>query len=164
MKQTHELPTAFAVNLPLLGSEASGLTFETHAVYVVYTTPEETMATVRVAAAFAAGVGVPVSVIHFREVPYAQPVDAPAGISPIETAEFTECLRTAAVDVTDRVFLCRDARQAVGRALTRRTLVFLGQRRRWRREPSRRLRRALERAGHLVVAVDPSVIKEPVHA
>jgi hypothetical protein len=164
MKQIEERPSSIAALPSLLDGQPNALAFDTRVIYVVYTTPEETTAVLCAAAPFAAGLGVPVTVLHFREVPYAEPLDAPAGISPLETDRFADAAAHADVDVALQVYLCRAAEQAIGRALTRCSLVFLGQRQTWRRRSSIRLRRSLERAGHFVVAVDPSAVKEPVHA
>jgi hypothetical protein len=130
---------------------AAGL--QTSSVYVLFTTFEETLGAVRVASDFAKTLEVPLTVLHFRAVSYPLDVDAPAGISPAETVEFTDRLRQQGLDVRVQVYLCRDALTAVPLALGQPSLVVIGQRRRWWewRSLSERWRRALEARGHLVV-------------
>ncbi len=136
----------------------------TDAVYVLFTSIDETRAALKVAAGFAAPLGVPVTLVHLRTVPYALPVDEPNGLSPVETSEFIEALRAEGADVRARIYLCRDERRALPSVLKRRSLVVLGGRRSWWPTPTERWRRMLEAAGHLVVFVDTARLKEPSHA
>jgi len=126
----------------------------TDAVYVVYTTLKETLAAVRVAHEFADAVGVPVTVVHFRTVPYAVPVETPGGISPIETDGFIARLRAEGLDVRLRVYLCRDERRALPFVFTSHSLIVVAGPRRWWPTPAQRMRRLLEAAGHFVVFVN----------
>src|SRR5262245_26673521 len=79
---------------------------QTNAVYVVYTSIDETFAALRIAAGFATALNVPLILIHYRTVPYPLPVDGPTGISPIQSEEFLERLGTERLDVQSRVHLC----------------------------------------------------------
>jgi hypothetical protein len=124
---------------------------------VLFTTIEDTLAAVRVASGFANALEVPVTILHFRTVSYALPVDGPAGISPVETAEFAQSLERESLNVRVQVYLCREALAAVPLALTSPSLVVIGgQRSRgawwccWASQ-SARWRRALEARGHLVI-------------
>ena len=137
-------------------------TIRTDAIYVVYTSIDGTLAAARVAGNFAKAVGVPVTVIHFRTVPYALPVDAPCGISPVETDAFLERLRAEGLDIRVNVYLCRDEHDAIPLALRPHSLIVAAGRRGWWRTESARWRRMLEAAGHLVMFVDTS--KERSHA
>jgi hypothetical protein len=164
MKPPLDLPTFKAANGSPPGDELHGPAFQTNAVYVIFTGADDTIAALDAATAFAAPVGAAVTLLHFREVPYPQPLDAPAGISPVETETFVARVRAERLNVTTRVYLCRDARSAIAGVLNRPSLVFVGQHRSWRRYPLHRLRAALQRVGHSVVVVNASAIKEPVHA
>jgi hypothetical protein len=124
---------------------------QTSSVYVLFTTIEETLAAVRVASVFAKTLEVPLTVLHFRTVSYALAVDTPAGISPVETVEFTDRLRQEDLDARVHVYLCRDALAAVPFALSSPSLVVIGGRHRWWGSRSDRWRLALEARGHLVV-------------
>jgi len=127
---------------------------QTNAVYVVYTSTDETFAALRIADGFATALSVPLILIHYRTVPYPLAVDGPTGISPIQSEEFLERLGAECLDVQSRVHLCRDDRQAIARGLTSPSLVIVGGRRRWWPTRAESSRRALEAAGHYVVFVE----------
>ena len=126
----------------------------TNAVYVVYTSTEETFAALRIAGGFANALNVPLILVHCRTVPYPLAVDSPTGVSPIQADEFLERLRVERIDVLSRVYLCRDDRRAIGTALNLPSLVVVGGRRRLWRTKAESWRRALEAAGHYVVFVE----------
>jgi hypothetical protein len=126
----------------------------TDAVYVVFTTVPGTLAAVRVAGVVSGAMGVPLRLIHFRTVPSPLPVDAPTGLSPIETAEFAAQLRSQGYDVSLHVYLCRDAREAITTSLRRGSLVAIGGSRSWWPTEGGRWKRWLEAAGHFVLYVD----------
>jgi hypothetical protein len=140
------------------GVEQDAPLVRTDRVYVVYTSAEETLAAVHVAAGIAKSLGVPVSLIHFRTVPYALPLEEPNGVDPVERDAFTDRLREAGVDVRIRVYLCSSERQSLPLALKPHSLIVLaGRRRWWLGRPERRLRRMLEAAGYFVLFVDTSL-------
>jgi hypothetical protein len=144
--------------------EQSGQGIRTDVVYVVHTSIEETLAAVRVAAAFAKPLGVPVTLVHVRTVPYPLAVDEPPGVSPITTAAFLTRLQADGLDVRVRVCLCRDARRAIPSTFRSHSLIVVAGRRRWWPTESERWRRMLEADGHFVVFVDKSEHKERSHA
>ena len=114
----------------------------------------------RVAADFARALGVSVTLVHFRTVPYAVPVDAPGNGSPIVTNPLIERLKAQGVDVRVRVFLCRDERGAIRQAFRPHSLVVVAGRHRLWPTAAARWRRMLEAAGHYVVFVDASDLEE----
>jgi hypothetical protein len=127
----------------------------TSAVYVVYTSTDDTLAALRIAGGFAKALNVPLILIHYRAVPYPLAVDHPTGVSPIHSAHFLERLHIEEIDVVSRVYLCRDDRRAIGTALNTPSLVVVGGgRRRWWPTKAERWRRALETAGHYVIFVE----------
>lgn len=136
----------------------------TDAVYVVYTTIDDTLAAARVAGAFASALEVPITIIHFRTVPYPLPMDEPTGMSPVETEEFLARLQAEGLDTRVRVCLCRDGRRAIPSEFQRHSLIVVAGRRSWWPTESERWRRTLEAAGHFVVFVDKSEHKERSHA
>jgi hypothetical protein len=158
MRAVHTSPTALGMpGGPLLdGSDCSDATIRTDAVYVVYTSADETIAAVRVAGGFAKELSVPVTLLHFRTVPYPLPADAPCGVSPAETEAFLARLRAEDFDIRVRACLCRGERQAISSALPRHSLVVVGGRRGWWPTEPARWRRRLTAAGHFVVFVDSS--------
>ena len=137
----------------------------TDVVYVVHTSIDETLRALPVAGNFANTLGVPVTLVHVRSIPYALPVDEPCGISPVETEAFADRLRAEGANVRVRTYLCRDRRSAIPAAFKPHSLIVVGglQRRWWRTEADF-WRRALEAAGHFVVFVDQAEHKEHSHA
>ncbi len=128
----------------------------TDAVYIVFTTIDETLAAVRIADALGIAMGVPLTLIHFRVVPYPLSVDAPAGVSPVETHAFAQRIREEGIDLRVRVYLCRNEARAMPMAFRGHAFIVIGGRRSWWRTPAERWRRRLEAAGHFVVFVDMS--------
>jgi len=136
----------------------------TDAVYALYTSPEETLSALRVANRFAGAMGVPLTVLHLRSVPYNWPLDAPSGISPIQTASFENRLREANLAPSIAVHLCRDERDAIAAALKPHSLVVVGSNRHWWQRGTERLRYLLEAAGHFVVIAATESFEETSHA
>jgi hypothetical protein len=126
----------------------------TDGVYVVFTTVEETLGAVRVAARLAQAMAAPLTVIHFRAVPYPLSIGAPAGVSPVETERFVGRLRAEGFDARVRVYLCRSERDAAAGAFKPHSLIVVAGRRSWWPTPAERWRRRLEAAGHFVVFVE----------
>ena len=155
---------ASAAEQPLGGLEASNPAIRTDGVFVIYSTIDDTLAAVRVAGNFAKALSVPVTLIHFRSVPYALSVDEPNGMSPVETDAFVTRLRAERLDTRVRVYLCRDRRRAIPLAFRPHSLIVVAGQRSWWPTESERWRRTLEAAGHFVVFVDPSEHKERSHA
>jgi hypothetical protein len=140
------------------------MNFRTDAVSVVYTTVDDTLEAARVGADLAKAMGVPLRLVHFRTVPPQVPVDALAGVSPLETQDFIGRLRTLGIDARVRVYLCRDQTSTIGFAFREHSMIVVGGRRSWLPTRAERWRHALEGAGHFVVLVDPSEHKEQSHA
>jgi hypothetical protein len=136
----------------------------TDAVYVVHTSIDDTLAAVRVAGHFAKALGVPVTLIHFQTVPYAWPVDALCGISPVETDGFLERIRAEDLNMRVNVYLCRDEHRAMLSAIRPHSLIVVAGRRSWWPTRSERWRRMLEAAEQFVVFVDTSEHTERSHA
>ena len=164
MSQIIQLASAAAADRGIPVAEPRNPAIHTDTVYVVFTSTDDTIAAVRVAADFAKSLGVPVTLIHVRTVRYVLPVDEPVGVSPVETDAFIEHLRTEDVDIRVRVYLCRDRRPAIPLAFKPHSLIVVAGRRGWWPTESERWRRMLEAAGHFVVFVDASEHKETTHA
>jgi hypothetical protein len=139
MGQVIQLASAAVAHRSIPIREQHNPAIRTDAVYVVFTSIEEALTALRVAGDFAKALAAPVTLIHFRTVPYALPVNEPSGMSPVETDAFISRLRAEGVD------------------------VVAGQRS-WWPTGSERWRRMLEAAGHFVVFVDTSGDKERSHA
>jgi hypothetical protein len=78
------------------------------AVHVLFTSVDETLAAVRIASDLAEALTVSLTLIHLRVVPFALPIDAPVGDSPVETDAFLDRLDSEGLNVSVRVCLCRD--------------------------------------------------------
>ena len=128
----------------------------TDTVSVLYTTEEETLAAAHVAALLAEAMGVALTVIDVRTVPYPLSVDAPAGVSPAEGDAFKQRLEAEGIDARVRVFLCRNRKNVVPKAFRGHSLIVIGGKRRWWPTTTDRWRRRLESAGHFVLTVDVS--------
>lgn len=131
----------------------------TDGVSVLFTTEHDTVAAARVGAAIAGAMAVPLTVTHFRTVPYPLSVSAPDGISPVERDVFKQRLLVEGIDARVRVFLCRNKERVMPMAFRGHSLIVIGGRRRWWPTTAERLRRRLEAAGHFVLFVD---VREPV--
>jgi len=129
------------------------------AVYVLFTSIESTLEAARIGHDFATAMSVPLTLVHVRPVPYPLAVDAPTGVSPLETQTFRDRLEAAGVKARIRIVLCRDERRALATAVPAHSLVVLGGRKRLWPTRTERFRRVLDAAGHYVVFV-----QEPSHA
>ena len=132
------------------------LPVRTDAVYVVFTSIDDTLAAVKVAHSLATTMGASLTIVHFWMVPPQLPVDAPTGISPAESEAFLARLRAEGVDAEVRICLCRSDQRAIAQAFKPRSLVVLAGRRHWWPTPLERRLRALEAARHHVLCVSTS--------
>ena len=168
MGQIIQLESVVAERPQAVTLEDSGAAIRTDAVYVVYTSINETLAAVRIASELAKALSVPLTLVHTRTVPYVLPVDAPNGLSPVETDAFVHRIRDAGleagVDVRVRVYLCRDVQQVAPQAFKPHSLLVIAGQRSWWPTRTERFCRALEAAGHFVVFVDHAEHRERANA
>jgi hypothetical protein len=143
------------------GRPVDGPLIRTDSIYIVFTTIEETFAAVRVAAELGKAMAVPLTLIHFRTVPYPLSVEAPAGLSPVETDAFVQQLRAEGIEVRVRVYLCRNERRVIPFAFKHHCLIVIGGHHAWWRTASERWRQRLEAAGHFVLFVNASAVSTP---
>jgi len=137
-------------------SDRSAPIVRTDGVYVVFTMIDETLAALRVAGPLAKALGVSLSLIHFRTVAYPLSPEDPLGRSPAEMDGFVQRLREEGVDVSVRVYVCRNERQAIPLGFKRHSLIVIAGRRSWWPTRAEQWRRRLEAAGHFVLFVDTS--------
>jgi hypothetical protein len=156
MSQVIQIPSAVVRKPETESADRTSPAIRTETVYVVFTSIDETLAAARVAHRLAGAMGVPLTIIHFRAVPYALPVDEPTGVSPVETEAFVARLRAEGVNARVRVYLCRDKRQTIAYAFKPHSLIVMAGQHRWWPTLSERWCRTLEAAGHFVVFVDTS--------
>ena len=144
--------------------DADAPAIRTDAVHVVFTSVDDTLVALRVAAGLARTMTAPLKLIHFRAVPYVLSVDGPNGQSPVETDDFMERVRAEGLDIRVRVYLCRNERRAIPMAFKRHSMIVVAGRHRPWATGAERLRRPLEAAGHYVVFVDTDEHQETSRA
>jgi hypothetical protein len=168
MSQIIQLESARAEQPLAVTREHRHVAVGTNALYVVFTSIDETLAAMRIASELAMALSVPLTLVHTRTVPYVLPVDAPNGLSPVETDAFVHRIRDvgrdAGVDVRVCVYLCRTVRRVVPLAFKPHSLIVMAGQRSWWPTRTERWRRALEAAGHFVVFVDHAEQEERSHA
>jgi hypothetical protein len=147
---------AAAINTIQVDLRNQSPALRTEAVYVIFTTVEETLAAARVARDLAAAMGVPLVLLHLRTGRFTPPADSSLGVSPVETEGLVTRLRSEGIDTRVRVYCCRNERQAIPYTFKPHSLIVVAGERSWWPTPSLRWRRALEAAGHFVVFVDLS--------
>ena len=121
MNHIIQLPAAAPQKPSTPNLDPSDPSIRTDAVYVVFTSIDETLAAVRVAHDFASAMDVPLTLIHFRTVPYPLAVDAPSGVSPVETDAFAERLRAEGIDIRVHVYAVPQRARGRRRSRSRRT-------------------------------------------
>ncbi|HEY3381701.1 MAG TPA: hypothetical protein VGK32_08030 [Vicinamibacterales bacterium] len=84
-------------------------------VYVVFTSVAETLRAVEAASRLARAIALSLTLLHFRSVGFAAPLDHSGGVSPVETDAFKARLEAMDCDVAVRVCLCRNAFRVSGR-------------------------------------------------
>ena len=137
---------------------------QTDGVSVVYTTFEETLRAARIGATLAARMNVPLRVVHFRTVPRQIEVDAPNGLSPVETEAFAARLLEEGIQAGVRVYLCRDEIRTIPYAFKPHSIVVMGGHHSFWPTRIERWRHALEAAGHFVMLVGDAKKKETSRA
>lgn len=147
------------IKLPKAHSKDAALTVNpdvrTTAVYVLFTSLAATLAATRAARELAAAMGVPLTVVQFRPMPYALPLTDRTRIPNVEADSLARRLKKEEIDAQVRVYLCRSERDAMSMTFGAHSLIVVGDALPWwpfTRAAS--LRRTLEAAGHAVVSVD----------
>jgi hypothetical protein len=123
-------------------------------VKVIFTTIPGTLAALRLAGQYARDLRGRISILATQIVPYPLPLERP----PVAPEFTTRCYRTLAsdrrIETRVQVYLCRDSRQALLRALKPNSLVVIGGRKHWWPTPEQALARILRSHGHQVIFVD----------
>lgn len=125
-------------------------------VNVIFTTEAGTLAALKAAGDLGCDLNARINLIVAQAVPLAFPVDHP----PV-AVDFTERrLKALAslgaqgdVETSVMLYLCRDRQRALLQALPPRSLVVIGEKRRWWGSETTRITESLERNGHRVLFV-----------
>ena len=121
--------------------------------HVIYTTPETTRDSLERASVLARGLGARLELLIAEVVPYPLPLDHPPASSRFTDAALDALVANCGVDVDVHVLLCRDREQTIPEWLPAGSIAVIGRCRRWGPGSSRRLIRAVRRAGHNVIVL-----------
>jgi len=149
----------FEEKVPQRGFSAPAIRWEGHGngglqVTVVFTTERGTLAALKTAGELAYDLGARIKLIVLRPVPWALPLTQPSIPVPWTEQRLFNLVCAAAspgLDTDVHVYLCRDKRQALLKALQPKSLVVIGDKRTWWPSEAARLATSLERAGHRVI-------------
>ena len=128
-------------------------------VNVIYTTDVGTLAALKAAGDLACGLNARINLIVAQAVPWVLPVDQPPVSIDFTTRRVKALVeRSAHGDIETRIklYLCRERPQALLHALPPKSLVVIGDKKRWWRSETARLAKALDRNGHRVLFVPNS--------
>jgi len=118
---------------------------------VVFTTVEATLAALRKAGALATRLHARIVLLVPQIVPYPLPLTSPPILLDFNERRFRLIAEESAIATTVRIYLCRDRRDMLEKALPAHSVVVLAGAKRWWPTAESRLARALRHAGHEVV-------------
>jgi hypothetical protein len=117
---------------------------------VIYTTPQETLAAIDLAAALATKLNAEINLLALQLVPYQLELTRPMVHIEYLEKRFRRLGSQAPIDTRVRIVLCRDKLQALRAALKPHSLVVMGAGRRWWPTAEKKLARQLRQDGHHV--------------
>ncbi|HUA17871.1 MAG TPA: hypothetical protein VMB25_03940 [Bryobacteraceae bacterium] len=141
------------------GCLASHLVEESEArlnISVVFTSVKPTLSALREAGRLASSLGGYITLLVPQVVPYPLELERKKEWDTFNERRFRTVAGASSVSTTVRVYLCRDPEEAVLAALTPRSLVVIGGRKRWWPTLEKRLAGKLRRAGHEVILAEGS--------
>ena len=118
---------------------------------VVFTTVEATLAALRKAGTLATRLRARITLLVPQIVPYPLPLTSPPILLDFNERRFRLIAEEAHVETVVRLYLCRDRRDMLKRALEPHSVVVIGAQKHWWFTPEKRLARSLRNAGHEVV-------------
>jgi hypothetical protein len=119
-------------------------------IVVLHTKAKETLRALKMAGELACGLA-PIRLLAVQVVPYPLALNAPQVSVEFLESRFSKMASEAVVDASVDIRLGRDAGGVLESALSPRSVVVIGGRRRWWPTARMRLARRLERLGHHVV-------------
>jgi hypothetical protein len=87
-------------------------------------------------------------------VPYPLPLEHPPVAAEFTERALSQLASGQELEVTIKVYLCRDRNETIRRALTPDSFVVIGTQKRWWLNRDKMLARLLRRDGHSVIVVD----------
>jgi hypothetical protein len=127
--------------------------------YVVFTDLEATKAALKAASHLARDLNARLVLLVAKVVSYPLPLEAPPVSNAFTAGVLSQLAAEQEVDVTARVYLCRDRDATIRHALGPGSLVVMGCWKRWWRNRTPLLARLLKRDGNEVILVDISCIQ-----
>jgi hypothetical protein len=148
--EKHLTPAIGRPGLVEVGREDSRLD-----IAVVFTSVESTLAALRHASSLSHSLAGRITLLVPQIVPYTLPLTSPPVLIDWNERRFRVIAEASPVDITVRLYLCRDRDETLKQVPSRRSLVVLGGPRRWWRfTAEKRLARKLRRSGHEVVFIE----------
>ena len=120
-------------------------------VAVVFTSVDATVAALKRAGTLAESLGAHITLVVPQVVPYALPLTSPPVLLEFQEKRFREIAAESPVDITVRLYLCRDDMEVLKKVLRPHSLVVVGGKKRFWPTPAKRLARRLQKAGHEVI-------------
>jgi hypothetical protein len=122
--------------------------------YVVFTDAATTKRAIQTAAHLAGDLNARLVLLVAKVVPYPLSLDSPPVCRTFTDAVLSQLAAGQDVEITVRVYLCRDRDETIRNELEPGSLVVIGRRKSWWRSPTSLIGRLLKRDGHQVVLVD----------
>ena len=111
--------------------------------------------TLRKASSLASSLNCRINLVVPQVVPFPLPLASPPVLLDWNEKRFRVIAGTSPVETTVQIYLCRDRVHTLLKALAPRSLVVVGDRKRWWwPTPEKRLARELRRAGHKVILTE----------
>ena len=120
-------------------------------VVVLYTTVQETLKALKMAAHFAHDLSARIRLLVLEVVPYPLPIDQPDVTLPFTQQRFRTLAESASIETKVDVHLVRDPLRTIDSVLEPHSVVVLGGRCPWWPTAQGRLAKQLKRTGHMVV-------------
>ncbi len=123
-------------------------------VSVVFTSADATIRALKHAEELADRLNARISLLVPQVVPYGFPLASPPVLLDFSERRFAEIAKESLVETTVQIYLCRDREEMLPTVLAPGSLVVIGGRKRWFRNPEKHLARKLRRVGHEVILTE----------
>jgi hypothetical protein len=120
-------------------------------VAVVFTSPAATIAALRHAGSLADRLSARITLMVLQYIPFQFPLESPPVLLDFSEQRFQQIAAASCVETKVQIYLCRDPLETLKGALSARSLVVIGGRRRWWPTREKSMARQLRRAGYEVV-------------
>ncbi len=128
--------------------------------YVIFTNQEGTKGALKAANCLANDLDTRVVLLVPQVVPYPLSLEHPPVATEFTERALSQLAREQELEVTIKIYLCRDRNETIRRALTPDALVVIGTQKLWWPNRDKMLARLLKRDGHNVILVDIGRIRQ----